>query len=138
MNWSGNRPGPPIGCRKWPENNLAGTKGKETLMNDPYFYTEDIQRLITEIPSDSIISRTYFENEQVKAILFGFAPGQELSEHTASKPAILHFLEGEADLSLGMEVKTAATGTWVYMEPRLPHSIFAKTKVVMLLILLPN
>lgn len=108
------------------------------MMNDPYFYTEDIKRLITDIPSDSIISRTYFENEQTKAILFGFAPGQELSEHTASKPAILHFLEGTATLTLGEDTKTAAAGTWIYMEPRLPHSIFAKTRVVMLLILLPN
>ena len=36
-------------------------------------------------------------------ISFGFAPGQELSEDTSAKPAILHFLKGEAQLTLGEE-----------------------------------
>jgi quercetin dioxygenase-like cupin family protein len=106
------------------------------MMTDPYFYTEEIQNLAMDVPPDTILSRTYFEKDSMKAILFGFAPGQELSEHTASKPAILHFLEGEAELTLGSDPKSAKPGTWVYMEPHLPHSVFAKTKVVMLLLLL--
>jgi quercetin dioxygenase-like cupin family protein len=69
-------------------------------------------------------------------ILFGFAPGQELSEHKSSKPALLHFVEGEADITLGDDSKAAGPGTWVYMEPDLPHSILAKTKVLMVLVLL--
>ncbi len=105
-------------------------------MIDSYFYTEDIQTLITDIPADTIISRTYFEADRMKAILFGFAPGQELSEHTSAKPALLHFIEGKADLTLGDDFKAAKPGTWVYMEPNLPHSIVAKTKVLMVLLLL--
>jgi hypothetical protein len=31
-------------------------------------------------------------DERVKAVLFGFAQGEELSEHTASMPAVLHLL----------------------------------------------
>ena len=105
-------------------------------MTKPYFYTEDLRALILDIPVDTIISRTYFEAETMKAILFGFAPGQELSEHTSAKPALLHFIEGEADITLGDDSKVAGPGTWTYMEPNLPHSIFAKTKVLMVLILL--
>jgi len=30
-------------------------------------------------------------------VVFGFAQGEELSEHTASMPAVLHFLQGEAN-----------------------------------------
>jgi quercetin dioxygenase-like cupin family protein len=105
-------------------------------MTDPFFYTEDIQELISDIPADTIISRTYYEADRMKAILFGFAPGQELSEHKSPKPALLHFVEGEADLTLGDDIKTAKAGTWVYMEPNLPHSILAKTKVLMILLLL--
>ncbi len=33
---------------------------------------------------------------QLKVILVGFAQAEELSEHTASMPAVLHFLQGEA------------------------------------------
>lgn len=105
-------------------------------MDTPYFHLPDIQAQLPDIPPDTIVSRTYFSDGQLKAILFGFAPGQELSEHTASRPAILHFLKGEAALVLGGEAQRAAPGTWVYMQPRLPHSVKAETELVMLLYLL--
>lgn len=105
-------------------------------MNPSYFFTENINTLLAEIPDESIVSRTFYENDQLKAILFGFAPGQELSEHTASKPAILHFLSGKANVTLGTDKMAIESGAWMYMEPDLPHSILAKEKVVMLLLLL--
>ena len=105
-------------------------------MTVQYSYYDDLIDLLPEIPPDSIVSRTYYEDDRLKAILFGFAPGQELSEHTAAKPAILHFLEGEARLTLGDDEKSAGPGTWVHMAPHLPHSIVAQSRLVMLLILL--
>jgi quercetin dioxygenase-like cupin family protein len=87
-------------------------------------------------PPDGIMSRTIFQNDRLKAVLFGFGCGQELSEHTASKPAIMHFLDGEADVTLGDKPLCATAGTWVHMAAGLPHSIVAKTPVVMLLLLL--
>ena len=105
-------------------------------MSNTYFFSENLEALITEIPPDSIVSRTFYEADRMKAILFGFAPGQELSEHTAARPAILHFLAGEADLTLGEAAKPVQAGAWAYMQPHLPHSIVAKTDVIMLLYLL--
>lgn len=105
-------------------------------MNSPYFYTENVAALLGDIPEDSIISRTFYENGTIKAILFGFAPGQELSEHTAAKPAILHFLSGQADVTLGTDQMNIQPGAWMYMQPQLPHSVLAKEKVIMLLLLL--
>jgi quercetin dioxygenase-like cupin family protein len=87
-------------------------------------------------PADGILSRTIYQDDQVKAVIFGFGPGQELSEHTASKPAMLFFVKGEATLGLGDDVQEAQTGTWVHMPAGLKHSIKAKTPVVMLLVLL--
>jgi quercetin dioxygenase-like cupin family protein len=110
--------------------------GRTIILTDQYVYIDDIASFIQEIPPDSIISRTYYDGEKLKAILFGFAPGQELSEHTAAKPAILHFLEGESRLSLGDDEKVVGPGAWVYMEPHLSHSIVARNRVVMLLLLL--
>jgi len=101
-----------------------------------YHYLENLAEEITEIPPDSIISRTLSSDHGVKTILFGFAPGQELSEHTASVPALLYFLEGEAQLELGEDQLSAQPGTWVQMAPKLPHSIIAETRVIMLLVML--
>jgi quercetin dioxygenase-like cupin family protein len=105
-------------------------------MSENYFFTENVAELVPEIPPDSIVSRTFYEADRLKAILFGFAPGQELSEHTSARPAILHFLTGEAGLTLGEDTQRVQTGAWAYMQPHLPHSIVAQTEVIMLLVLL--
>lgn len=89
-----------------------------------------------ETPCDGTLSRTLFQDDRLKVVLFGFAAGQELSEHTASTPAIMHFLRGEAEVTLGAEEISAKAGTWIHMTAQLPHSIRAKTPVVMLLLLL--
>jgi quercetin dioxygenase-like cupin family protein len=89
-----------------------------------------------EPPSDGILSRTIYQDERVKAVLFGFGQGQELSEHTAAKPAMLFFVKGEASVGLGDDVQEARAGTWVHMPANLKHSIKAQTPVVMLLVLL--
>lgn len=89
-----------------------------------------------QVPPDGIISRTLLNSDYAKVVLFGFAAGQELSEHTASMPAILHFLQGEADLKLGVDVKRVNAGAWAHMAAGLTHSISAHTPTVMLLVLL--
>ena len=87
-------------------------------------------------PDKGILSRTLFNDDRLKVVIFGFAQGEELSEHTASMPAILHFLQGEAKLTLGDDTLEAKPGTWVHMPTGMRHSIQAKTPVVMLLLLL--
>jgi quercetin dioxygenase-like cupin family protein len=101
----------------------------------PYTHILDLAQEV-EPPADGILSRTIFQNDKVKAVVFGFGPGQELSEHTAAKPAMLLFVKGEASVGLGDEVQQARAGTWVHMPAQLKHSIKAKTPVVMLLVLL--
>ena len=104
-------------------------------MSAEHFLIDDLLAQLPEIAPDSIVSRTFYSDDRLKAILFGFAAGQELSEHTAARPAILHFLQGEARLTLGDQAASAGPGTWVHMPPHLPHSIYAETTVVMLLVM---
>ena len=87
-------------------------------------------------PEEGILTRQLLEDEHVRAVLFTFSKGQCLSEHTASSPAILHFLDGDALVTLGNETINACTGTWIHMKSGLPHSVKAKSSVVMLLVLI--
>jgi quercetin dioxygenase-like cupin family protein len=105
------------------------------MMSSPYAYFADLQQQIPQIPADSIVSRTLHSDDDVKVILFGFAAGQELSEHTAAMPAMLYFVQGDANLTLGEDSLAAQAGTLAHMPAHLPHSIVAKTPVVMLLLL---
>lgn len=107
-------------------------------MDKEYTYIADLHKELQEIPSDSIISRTLYNDNHLKAILFRFASGQELSEHTSSMPAIIQILKGESMLKLGEDSIEVRDGAWVHMPPGLPHSIYAKTAVVMLLILVKS
>jgi quercetin dioxygenase-like cupin family protein len=104
-------------------------------MTTMYTHFSDLAKEV-QPPDKGILSRTLFNDERLKVVVFGFAQGEELSEHTASMPAILHFLQGEATVTLGDDRHEAKHGTWVHMPTGLRHSIQAKTPVVMLLMLL--
>lgn len=100
-----------------------------------YSFLADL-RAEVEIPKDGILSRTVFNDERLKAVLFGFDAGQELSEHTAAMPAVIHILEGEAEVLLGADRREAGPGTWIHMPAGLHHALIARTPVVMLLLLI--
>jgi quercetin dioxygenase-like cupin family protein len=106
-------------------------------MTTTYTLLADLAQQV-ETPVDGTLSRTIYQDERLKVVLFSFSPGQELSEHTASTPAVMHFLTGKSDVTLGSDKVAAAGGTWIHMPAQLPHSIHTKTPVVMLLSLLKN
>ncbi|MGB7556309.1 MAG: cupin domain-containing protein [Candidatus Korobacteraceae bacterium] len=89
-----------------------------------------------EVPRDGTLSRTIYRDDYVKVVLFGFAGGQELSQHTATVPAVIEILQGDARVTLDGEEKELSGGSWVHMEANLPHAIYARTDVVMLLTML--
>ncbi len=100
-----------------------------------YSFVENLLSQV-EIPRDGTLSRTIHRDDYVKIVLFGFAGGQELSQHTAAAPAILEILQGDARVTLDSEEKELSAGSWVYMEANLPHAVYARTDVVMLLTML--
>lgn len=104
----------------------------------PYTLILDLIEAVKEIPVDSIVSRTIYRDDSLKSILFAFAPGQELSEHTASVPAIIQILEGDCQVILGEDEFEAKPGFWARMPAKLPHSILAHTPVKMLLLMLSD
>jgi len=106
-------------------------------MNDEYVYVRDLREQ-AKVPENGILSQTLQNDDRTKVILFGFAPGQELSAHTAPFPATLTFLKGDALVKLGGEEQQATEGTFVYMRPNLEHGIRAQNDVVMLLTMIKN
>jgi quercetin dioxygenase-like cupin family protein len=88
------------------------------------------------IPENGTLSRVIYVDDNIRVVLFAFDAGQELTEHTASMPAIIQVIRGEARLMLGEETVTALPGTWMHMPARLPHAVYALTPLVMLLTML--
>jgi quercetin dioxygenase-like cupin family protein len=102
----------------------------------PYTHLADLS-LSVEIPPDGTLSRTLYSDASIKVVIFGFDAGQELSEHTASRPALLQVVKGEARLTLGSDTLEVRPGSWVHMPAGLPHSVSARTPLILLLTLLP-
>jgi quercetin dioxygenase-like cupin family protein len=104
-------------------------------MPSKYYFAPEISAQI-EIPKQGILSRTLYNDEKVKLVLFGFSEGQELSAHTAPMPATLYFLQGDGELTLGDEQMPIHAGSFAHMTPELRHAIVAKTPLVMLLMMM--
>ena len=97
-----------------------------------------IPDLMTEVqvPQNGILSRTMYNDDDVRVVLFAFAEGQELSAHTAPMSALIQIIQGEAQLTLDDESVEARAGALVRMPPNLRHAITARKPLIMLLTML--
>jgi quercetin dioxygenase-like cupin family protein len=89
----------------------------------------------TQFAPSGIVSRTLLRTPNSRTVLFGFAQGQELTEHTSTQHAIVQILTGECEFSLGGKPHNLKTGDLVYMPPNLPHALRATKQFSMLLTL---
>jgi len=89
----------------------------------------------TKFADNGIVSRTVLNTPHSRTILFGFAEGQELSEHTSTQHALVQILSGECEFSLDGKVHTLRAGAFLHMAPNLRHAVQAKQPFSMLLTL---
>jgi len=89
----------------------------------------------TQYASNGIVSRTLLRAPNARVVLFGFAEGQELTEHTSTQTAMVQVLSGECDFSLSGQVHKLKAGDFLYMPANAPHALKATTQFSMLLTL---
>jgi quercetin dioxygenase-like cupin family protein len=106
-------------------------------MATPYTFCPDLAAE-APIPARGILSQTLSNEANIEFLLFAFAAGEQLSEHTSARPAIIHILDGEGELTVGGDVHPARPGTWLRMQPEVKHSLEARTPMRMALYLLPG
>lgn len=104
-------------------------------MSNPFTFQISLHEAIS-VPDSGILSKPIDSDDFARVTLFGIAANEELTEHTTPRQAYLHFLEGQGEITLGMEQHQVQAGTWVKMAPNVPHSIRAATPMKMLLIVL--
>lgn len=93
-------------------------------------------RAEVQVPEGGILSRTVYEDERVTLVMFAFDAGQELSEHTSARAALIEILDGEAHVVLDGAESDVRAGAWIAMPPEMRHAIRATTPLVMALTLL--
>lgn len=89
----------------------------------------------TRFAPNGIVSRTLLRTPQTRSVLFGFAEGQELTEHTSTQHAVVQILSGECEFSLAGKPHALKAGDFLYMPPNLAHAVKATRQFSMLLTL---
>ncbi|MCL4273659.1 MAG: cupin domain-containing protein [Anaerolineales bacterium] len=81
----------------------------------------------------SVVSRQITKAEAGNVTLFAFDIEQGLSEHTAPFDALVHIIEGEADVTISGQPFRLTAGDAIIMPANEPHALKAIQKFKMLL-----
>ena len=84
----------------------------------------------------SVVSKTLLKKDSGNITLFSFDKGQGLSEHTAPFDAVVHILDGQAEISIGGEPQMVNAGQMLIMPANVPHALQATERFKMLLIMI--
>jgi quercetin dioxygenase-like cupin family protein len=88
---------------------------------------------IVQYQKGSIVSKTLLDKKTGTVTLFAFDENQSLSEHTAPFDALVHLLDGEAEVSIsGIPIKLNKDEI-IIMPADEPHAIKAMKKFKMIL-----
>ena len=81
----------------------------------------------------SVVSRQITKAEVGNVTLFAFDEGQELSEHTAPFDALVHVVEGKAEIIISGKSFHIKSGEAIIMPADEPHAVKAASQFKMLL-----
>jgi quercetin dioxygenase-like cupin family protein len=84
----------------------------------------------------SVVSKTLLKKDTGNITLFSFDAGQGLSEHTSPYDAVVHVIDGEADITIGGKSQTVKAGQMLIMPAGVPHALMADVQFKMLLIMI--
>jgi quercetin dioxygenase-like cupin family protein len=81
----------------------------------------------------SVVSRQLTKADAGNVTLFAFDKEQELSEHTAPFHALVHVLDGEAEIRISSKAFNLKAGDAIIMPADEPHAVKAISRFKMLL-----
>lgn len=84
----------------------------------------------------SIVSRTLIDKKTGTVTLFAFDEGQGLSEHTAPFDALVHIIDGEAEITISGKGIHVKGGEMIIMPAHEPHALRALKRFKMVLIMI--
>ena len=93
---------------------------------------------LVEYAKDAVVSKTLIKKDTGTVSLFAFDKGQGLSEHTAPFNAMVHVIEGEAEIIIDRKGHTVKAGEFIIMPANITHSLDATQKFKMVLTMIKS
>lgn len=91
-----------------------------------------------EIPVDQvahgIVSQALLTAPGLRATLFKFAAGQELSEHTSTARVLVQVIAGRCEFVVDGRSQILTPGELLHVPPRVPHAVRAPEALTLLVI----
>jgi len=91
---------------------------------------------VTEFSAHGIVSRALLTSSGLRITLFGFAAGQELSEHASPSRAVIQILTGSSVWTIEGNTREIRAGEILHLPPGTPHAVQAIVPFSMLLTLI--
>src|SRR5688572_16100056 len=78
-----------------------------------------------QISPAGIVSRTIVQTPEMRAVLFAFDAGQELTSHTSRRRALVQVLSGACDFFFSGAWHRLGSGALLHLPPGHPHAVRA-------------
>lgn len=88
---------------------------------------------LVEYQQGSVVSRTIVDKDTGSVTVFAFGKGEGLSEHTAPFDALVHVIDGEADITISGKPHHLTAGDMILMPADEPHALDAPAPFKMVL-----
>lgn len=99
-------------------------------------FTGGVAVELVSYQAGSVVSREVVKKKTGTVTLFAFDEGQGLSEHTAPFDALVHVLDGVAEITIGGVPKRVAAGELLLMPANVPHALKAVERFKMMLVMI--
>jgi quercetin dioxygenase-like cupin family protein len=109
-----------------------------TMRNDrePVKFTGGKALDLVAYQAGAVVSREIVKKKAGSVTAFAFDKDQGLSEHTAPFDALVHVLDGAAEITIGGESHSVKRGEMILMPANVPHALKAVEQFKMLLVML--
>ena len=88
-----------------------------------------------EYPQSGVLSKVILKDDACQYSLFCLAADTEISEHTSTRNATIHLVEGTGTLTLNGETIQLEPGVFVFMPANAPHALEATSNLAFILTL---
>jgi len=93
---------------------------------------------LVDYQSGSVVSRTLIKKETGTVTVFAFDAGEGLSEHTAPFDALVHVIDGEAEITIAGEPHQVKEGEMILLPANKPHALKAEKRFKMVLVMIKS
>ena len=91
---------------------------------------------LVDYQDGAVVSKTLLKESKGTVTVFSFDQGQEFSEHTVPHDALVHVIDGEAEITISGKPHRLEQGQIILMPGGQPHAVKATQKFKMVLTLI--